>query len=399
MPKNNSLNNFDIDDFLNNYWQKKPCVIRNALPDFINPLSADELAGLACEEAVESRIITEQQQNYSLQLGPFVEQDFQQLPERCWTLLVQAVDHYLPEVASILNYFDFIPRWRIDDIMASYATEGGSVGPHYDNYDVFLIQGLGKRHWQVGSRYNSASPRKDNNHLRLLAEFTSEQEWLLEAGDILYLPPLFGHWGIAADNNCMTYSVGFRAPSHAELLSSFCDEKIQQLAEELRYSDTWLSSKDNNSEISPKALNEVQEILRQQLNDTDFIRQWFGRHMTEQKYAQPPETADEFDLEDIITEDIATEDIAIMINSVNTVYRDPASRFACSKSTKDSTLFVNGCSYSCCGPAAAMAEVLSATDSYPASQIANMLQQHECQAILKILFNQGSLYCDDSIDS
>jgi len=165
-----ALNNLNIADFLQNYWQQQPLVIRNALPNFNNPISPDELAGLACEDQVESRLITTSNGEWNLQHGPLTERHFQQLPTKDWTLLVQAVDHYVADAAKLLNYFRFIPNWRIDDVMASYASTGGSVGPHYDNYDVFLIQGLGSRRWSLGPRSSEASKRQ-NNGLDWLGEY------------------------------------------------------------------------------------------------------------------------------------------------------------------------------------------------------------------------------------
>ena len=238
------LNGFDEDDFLQNYWQQKPLLIKGGLIDFESPLSPNELAGLACEEDIESRLIRGNNTNgFELIHGPLDEKIFETLPENNWTILVQAVDHYVAKVAEIVNYFHFLPRWRIDDIMVSYATTGGSTGPHYDNYDVFLIQGAGSRQWQVGTKYSNHSKLRENKQLHLLANFEPLQEWTLNSGDILYLPPGYGHWGVSLCDECMTYSVGFRAPSYTEILSSFCDDKISKLNEQLRYSEPGLPNK------------------------------------------------------------------------------------------------------------------------------------------------------------
>ena len=158
------LGKFPIDKFLSEYWQKKPLLIRNALPDVTSPVSADVLAGLACEEEVESRIVIQNKtaNKWELKHGPFSEETFSTLPSTHWTLLVQAVDHWMPQAAKFLELFTFIPRWRIDDLMMSYASDGGSVGPHYDNYDVFLVQTNGKRKWEVGEQYDENSPLIQN---------------------------------------------------------------------------------------------------------------------------------------------------------------------------------------------------------------------------------------------
>lgn len=191
-------------EFLRDYWQRKPLLVRQAIPDFESPLSADELAGLSLEESVESRIVLEHGKTpWEMRRGPFQEEDYQHLPEQDWTLLVQAVDQFVPEVAQLLEQFRFLPSWRIDDVMISYAAPGGGVGPHFDNYDVFLLQGHGRRRWKVGQMCSSDSPLREHADLRILADFEQSDEWVLEPGDMLYLPPRLAHYGIAEDE-CMT---------------------------------------------------------------------------------------------------------------------------------------------------------------------------------------------------
>ncbi len=398
MSKNNlpldliTLNNFDRCDFLQNYWQQKPLLIRNALPDFENPISPDELAGLACEAQIESRLVTAQQQSsqqsWQLQHGPFTEQHFQQLPDKDWTLLVQAVDHYAPEVAGLLHYFRFIPNWRIDDIMVSYATIGGSVGPHYDNYDVFLIQGLGTRHWQVGTTYSSTSARQNNDHLRLLDGFKAEQEWVLEPGDILYLPPLYGHWGIANSDDCMTYSVGFKAPSHAEILSDYCDERISCLKEELRYNDANLKNQSNPGEIAAEAIAKVQSILQQQVCDNQQIAKWFGRYMTQPKYQDTAIQSGD---------NISPAEFLCLIEKHGVIFKDQASRFAFLRDEERVLLFINGEDYPCHNRNAALAQLLASSDHHTIEQLTEYLNEPECVKLLTTLLTQGSLYFDDEL--
>ena len=224
-------------EFLRDYWQKKPLLVRQAIPDFESPISPDELAGLALEEEVESRLVIEHgERPWELQRGPFIEDTFQDLPERDWTLLVQAVDQFVPEVAELLEDFKFLPKWRIDDLMISFAAPGGGVGPHFDNYDVFLLQAHGHRRWQIGQMCDADSPLLPHADLKILAQFEPTDEWVLAPGDMLYLPPRLAHCGTAEDD-CMTYSVGFRAPSAAEVLTHFTDFLGQFLPDEERYSD------------------------------------------------------------------------------------------------------------------------------------------------------------------
>ena len=183
------LTNFDIDSFLRDYWQQKPLLIRGPWEAWRNPLDPDELAGLACEAQIESRLVVGGEGKWAVEHGPFGEVRFAKLGMEPWTLLVQAVDHHIPEVAALLAPFRFIPNWRIDDVMVSYATDGGGVGPHYDQYDVFLIQGPGQRRWRVGQHCNANSALLPHEDLRLLADFEATDEYLLEPGDILYIPP------------------------------------------------------------------------------------------------------------------------------------------------------------------------------------------------------------------
>src|SRR5690606_33230205 len=175
------LGELPIEDFLRAYWQKKPLLIRNAFPNFESPIDGDELAGLALEEEVESRLILEHcKVPWELQHGPFDENIFSTLPESHWTLLVQAVDQWVPEVHELLNHFRFIPNWRLDDIMVSYAPDQGSVGPHFDYYDVFLLQGAGQRRWRTGQQCDVNSAHVEGTPLNVLKNFEQQNEWLLE---------------------------------------------------------------------------------------------------------------------------------------------------------------------------------------------------------------------------
>ncbi len=273
-------------EFLREYWQKKPLLIRQALPGFESPVSPDELAGLSLEEDVESRLVIEHgERPWELRRGPFTEDTYQQLPERDWTLLVQAVDQLVPDVAQLVEHFRFLPNWRIDDVMISFASPGGGVGPHFDNYDVFLLQAHGNRRWRVGQMCDAESKMLAHPDLRILAEFQEAKEWVLEPGDMLYLPPRLAHYGTAEDA-CMTYSLGFRAPSAAEVLTHFTDFLAQFLPDEERYSDADLTPADDPYQIQSDALDRLRTMLTEHMSDERLLLTWFGQFMTEPRYPE-----------------------------------------------------------------------------------------------------------------
>ena len=221
------LGDLSVEAFLRDYWQKKPLVIRQAWPNFQPLLAADELAGLSLESEIESRLVMEHGTAgpWEIRKGPFDESAFADLPESHWTLLVQAVDHWIPEAADLLEHFRFLPGWRVDDLMISYAVDGGSVGPHYDQYDVFLLQAEGQREWRIGQMCHEDSAILKGPMIRVLAAFEETERWVLNPGDMLYLPPQLAHYGIA-QGECQTYSIGFRAPSVAELAQSALDQVL-----------------------------------------------------------------------------------------------------------------------------------------------------------------------------
>jgi len=272
------LHNFNREEFLSTFWQKKPLLLKNARPDFENPLPAEELAGLALEDAVESRIVEYRDSNWKLHHGPFSERDFQR--RGAWTLLVQAVDHFVPQVAALRQLIDFIPSWRVDDVMVSYAVPGGSVGPHYDNYDVFLLQGQGRREWQLGEPCGGDEQILAHDELRILADMPVRETYCLQPGDILYVPPRLAHWGVALDE-CMTYSIGFRAPRLNDALSRWVDSVLEHMDPELLYTDPTLKTSSRPGEIDASAINRAMELLRDTVLRENGNLSWFGELATD----------------------------------------------------------------------------------------------------------------------
>ncbi|WP_324750053.1 cupin domain-containing protein [Sphingomonas sp. LY54] len=374
---------FDAATFLREYWQKKPLLIRNPWGDWRNPIEPDELAGLACEEEVESRLITQGRGGLTLEHGPFPEDRFGELGRKNWTLLVQAVDHYVPEVAALLAPFRFVPNWRIDDVMVSYAADQGGVGAHFDQYDVFLIQGLGKRRWRIGAHCDEATPLLPHGDLRLLAEFEATDEWVLEPGDILYVPPGIAHDGVAV-GDCMTYSIGFRAPSRGELIDHWSEQLVAEMPEDDRYADPGLQAQDNPGEISADAIARLHAMVTETLGDRDAFARWFGRYSSEPKYPdrdwQPEAPAD-------------IEDLRERLAGGEPLARNPASRFSFIRQSDDALLlFVDGSCFECAGDTAALAAQISAEDSIPVGP--DLIGTDEAMALIAALVDQGSLGFD-----
>ena len=293
----------DADQFLRDYWQKHPLLIRNAFPDFTSPISPDELAGLSCEDGALSRLIVHDTATdaWKVQTGPLPEDVFATLPERDWTLLVQDVDKWDADVATLLHHFDFLPRWRLDDIMVSFAAPEGSVGAHVDQYDVFLIQGMGHRRWQIDAGPNPPQDFREDVELKLLREFTPTHDWVLGPGDILYLPPGVPHHGVAQDA-CLTLSVGMRAPSHGELLTDLADTLAEHLPDARRYADPDLSPQSHDGRIDADVLRRTRAALVdiQQIDD-DVLGNWFAgfitRYRSAGQIAPPPRTPSAMQLE------------------------------------------------------------------------------------------------------
>ena len=283
------LGDVSVDDFLRDYWQKRPLLIRGAFPD-IAPVDKHQLAGFSLEAEIDSRLLVEQPSpdknpllsDWQLRQGPFTEQDFTDLPASHWTLLVQAVDQLVPEAHALLHRFRFLPNWRVDDLMVSYATDGGSVGPHFDYYDVFLVQAEGQRRWQLGQQCSSSSPVRQDTDLKILTQFDNAEEWVLNPGDMLYIPPNLAHWGIALGES-LTYSIGFRAPSASEILLDFSEELSSELTQDTRYSDAGLLPRTNPGLIDSSDLKRLRGLLDDLLVDDNRLADWFGRYMTQDK--------------------------------------------------------------------------------------------------------------------
>ena len=280
--------------FLRDYWQKHPLLIRDAFPGFQPPLSPDELAGLACMDGALARIVLRgdgatAKGRWKVLTGPFEEATFAHLPEQDWTLLVQDVDKWDAGTAALLDHFGFIPSWRVDDVMISYAADGGGVGAHVDQYDVFLLQGLGRRRWSIDARPDPPAAFRKDAELKLLETFSPTHTWTLAPGDMLYLPPGVPHDGVAV-GECTTFSVGMRAPAAGELLFDFAAHLAETLPESRRFADPDLKPAVHAGEIDDAALRRARQALGPlaAMLDRDAFADWFGAFVTRYRVAQGP---------------------------------------------------------------------------------------------------------------
>ena len=266
--------------FLRRHWQKTPLLVRGALPGFAGLLELRDMIELAGRDDCESRLIVRNGRNWTVEHGPFPASLLRRLPSRNWTLLVQGVDLFLPQARQLLSQFSFIPYSRLDDLMVSYAPDGGGVGPHFDSYDVFLLQGPGRRRWHV-SRQKDLTLR-EHLALKILKHFRPEGEAVLDPGDMLYLPPQFAHDGIAV-GDCYTYSIGFRAASHRELASEFLMFLEERLRLPGRYADPDLSIQKHPAQIGPAMIRKIGRTLRGIRWSSHDIVEFLGSYLTEPK--------------------------------------------------------------------------------------------------------------------
>jgi len=381
------LGDLDTATFLAEYWQKQPLLIRNATDRFLEIISPDELAGLACEEEIESRLITHtnEPENWTLENGPFPESQFAELPEENWTLLVQAVDQWLPDVKDILDDFDFLPSWRLDDVMISYAAKGGGVGPHFDYYDVFLLQTSGRRRWRIGQSCDQESPLKKYQPLKLLEHFEETAEFVLEAGDMLYIPAGVAHWGTALDDDCMTWSVGFRAPSAKELILDAADKLAEFLPDDFRYCDSHVSLNAKQGEMNSGVRQQLKEIQALFAGEDmlDLLMDSLGGMATEPKY-----------LDYTSREVWSEEEVKALFQKTEFLQVDPSARTAyrrLNSEGEDCLLYVNGLSFDC-----ALMFAQAVCDSHNAAEIPlSLFDSEEGRSLLKKLLETGAYFFDD----
>ena len=276
-----TLHGIEPATFLRESWQRRAALFRDALPGFVCPLSPDELGGLACEPGVESRLIREVGEEgapWTVEHGPFESAVLEALPGSGWSLLVHQVDRWIDAVADLLEPFRFLPSWRIDDVMISLAPDGGSVGAHIDAYDVFLLQGWGRRRWSIEPTPRAHVEIRPDAEARVLREFQPTESWELEPGDCLYLPPGLAHHGVAV-GTCMTLSIGFRAPAQGELVAAWAADRIA-MPTGPRYRDPDRLTSATPGRIEADVLKTMADWLEATTGNREALEQWVGAFLT-----------------------------------------------------------------------------------------------------------------------
>jgi 50S ribosomal protein L16 3-hydroxylase len=370
--------------FLAKYWQKRPVLLKGALVPFPDIITPDEVLGMSLDERVESRLIREKGGStpWETKRGPFKASLFKKLPPTHWTVLVNGVDRFVPSVQAFADHFSFIPFWRMDDIMISVAVDQGNVGAHVDNYDVFLVQAHGTREWLIEDRPRLTDEFVPGLPIRLLKRFKPTHRWLLEPGDILYLPPRIPHHGIARGNECMTISVGYRAPTHDDILNSLVTKALGESTTPMRYSDPDLTPQ-QPGEISAGSIAKVKEIVREKLLSDDFIGDWLGSFASE--------TYPDVDLSAQASR-ISASSLAARVKRSSTLTRTEGARFAfIRKGTKKVTFYHNGESRELSGKPAKLAEMISNSVTIEASLLLPFIKDKGSQSLLLWLLQSGAL--------
>jgi 50S ribosomal protein L16 3-hydroxylase len=318
---------------------------------------------------------------WTLRSGSFDDATFAKLPKSHWTLLVQDVDKWDADTAALLEPFDFIPSWRIDDVMISYAVDGGGVGAHVDQYDVFLLQGPGQRRWSIDTRANPSTAFREDVELKLLREFHPTHAWTLDPGDMLYLPPGVPHDGIAV-GECMTFSIGMRAPAAGELLFDLAAHVAETLPESQRLADPDLRPVGDAGEIDNAALRRARHAVgpAAAMLDDDVFADWFGGFITRYRAAQAA-----------VPRRRAIQHAALASGLSNsTLERDPWSRFAWRRRGRDACLYVAGSTMD--APLAWARELASGAREFDGARLARLPQRARGIALLAALIDAGHLH-------
>ena len=329
---------FSFSEFMAEYWQKKPTIIKGGLffdtpqQGFVDPLSPDELAGLAMEEEIDSRFVSNLNDNWQAEHGPFAEEKFADLSETNWSLIIQATNHWHPQAADLVAPFKAMPGWLFDDLMVSFAVPNGGVGPHIDQYDVFICQGMGKRHWRVGAKDEGQYEEVcRNSALRQIESFDAIIDDILEPGDILYIPPGFPHDGYALEAS-LSYSVGFRSPKEQELLSNFADYVLAHDIGDIHLHNPDQKAQSANGMIQRHDANLLSDMLKRATQEPMLIDNFLGCMLSQSRHQLNMIAPEEEWTMDDVMQHIQTGEGLFKVSGLRALYLED----------NKNTLFING---------------------------------------------------------
>ncbi len=373
------------EQFLKEYWQKKPLLIKGAFKDFTDPIDANELAGLAMESEIESRIIANQNNQWQVEQGPF--DSFDKFGEQNWTLLVQAVNNWSRDTQALLTAVDFIPQWRIDDVMVSFSTPNGGVGAHLDQYDVFIIQGEGKRRWQVGAPDSSLKQLLPHPDLKQISEFVPVIDEITEAGDLLYIPPNHPHNGVSIENS-INFSIGFQAPNNQELWSSFADKLIDEDLGEQRLPDKERTLTTQPQILGQTDIAKLKSFMQKQLEDDSLFCPFIGKYLTQNHHALEilmpvsPITSEQFS--DILAE---PENTIVPVSGIKSLIIE-------NKAQQASFLYINGESFLIDKETIELATYLTKPHTLTTKQVKSLMICLKNEQLLTNVLNMGYWYVE-----
>ncbi|MGB2078527.1 MAG: JmjC domain-containing protein [Vibrio sp.] len=376
---------FSLDTFMQEFWQKKPTIIKGGFANFHDPISPDELAGLSLEEDVDSRFVSNLNDNWQAEHGPFAEDKFSQVGESHWSLIVQAANHWVPEVDQMRHAFSQIPNWLFDDVMISFATENGGVGPHIDQYDVFICQGMGKRHWQVGALDEG---QYQENHrtpaLRQIEGFEPILDDVLEAGDILYIPAGFPHHGYALEPS-LSYSMGYRSPKSQELLSNFADFVLAHDRGDVHMHQPDQALQQNPGALGHTDMQVLSQMLKSDLQDEAFINKFLGCMLSQSRHQLSIIPAEENWTRDDLMQHIQTGEPIEKVLGLRCFYHQDTPQ----------TLYINGEIFHLEEELAFMTDRLANQNQLTATDLAQLTDKPECLDFICQLLDKGYWYIDE----
>jgi 50S ribosomal protein L16 3-hydroxylase len=375
---------FSLQEFLSQYWQKQPTIIKGGFANFQDPITAEELAGLTMEEEVDSRFVSNKDNVWQAEHGPFSEDKFADLGESHWSFIVQAANHWHAGAAQLVEPFKSMPQWLFDDLMISYSVKGGGVGPHIDQYDVFIIQGQGKRHWRVGAK-DVGQYKEVSNHsaLRQIESFEAIIDDVLEPGDILYIPPGFPHDGYAMEPS-LSYSVGFRSPKEQELISNFADYVLAHDFGDTHLHKPDLATQSNFGAISSSDLASLTQMLQDNLADPIRLKDFMGCMLSQSRHQ----------LDIVQPEPVwSAEDIAIHLESGQIIEKVAGLR-ALFHEDEPHLLYINGEVIKLTAAMGELAALLSGSDSLSMDAFSQPVES-DAIALITDLVNKGYWFIDE----